>query len=70
MIERVHNLAEQSSLNSNYLYFAWFIPYAILVLLSAVVLQRFPFRLPATARWLFISQGFLQVLRCRRGHEP
>lgn len=57
MIQPVRRMMHQSPLDSDYLYFAWFIPYIIFVLLLVIVLLRFLFSLPARTRWLFILGG-------------
>lgn len=57
MIQPMRGLVEQSSLDSDYLYFAWFIPYAVLVLVLGVVLGKFFFTLPLGTRWIFTLAG-------------
>lgn len=59
MIEPLRGMMDQSSIDSDYLYFAWFIPYLILVVLLGLLLCRFLFTLPATTRWLFILGGIV-----------
>ncbi len=46
---------------SGYLYFAWVVPYGILLLLFALSYLRFIIRLPAPTRTLFISAGTLFI---------
>lgn len=54
MIEPLRGILDKSSLDSDYLYFAWFIPYVILVLVLCIVLLRFFLGLPRRTRWLFL----------------
>lgn len=61
MIEPLRGMMNQSSLDSEYFYFAWFIPYIILLLLIGLLLWRFLFTLPKTTRWLFIAGGAVFV---------
>lgn len=56
-IQPMRRMMNESSLDSGYLYFAWFIPYAIVVFVIGLVLFRFLFGLPARTRWLFIVGG-------------
>jgi len=43
------------------LYFAWFIPYGIAVLIFVLAYSRFLFRLPRRIAWLFIASGAVYV---------
>lgn len=57
MIEPMRGLMNESPLDSGYLYFAWFIPYTIVVLIIGMLLFRFFFGLPSPTRWSFIIAG-------------
>ena len=57
MIQPMRGMMNESSLDSGYLYFAWFIPYTIVVVIIGLVLFRFLFKLPSRTRWLFIIGG-------------
>lgn len=61
MIQPMRGMIKGSSLDSGYLYFAWFIPYAVVVVFIGLVLFRFFFKLPARTRWLFITSGAIFI---------
>ncbi|MDM9630304.1 hypothetical protein [Robiginitalea aurantiaca] len=43
------------------LYYAWYIPYGILLLILLFIYSKFLMRLPKKIRWLFILSGFVFV---------
>ena len=61
MIQPLRGLMDRSSMDSDYLYFAWFIPYTIVVVIIGLVLFRFLFKLPSRTRWLFIIGGAIFI---------
>ena len=61
MIQPMRGIMKGSSLDSGYLYFAWFIPYVIVVIFMGLVLFRFLFKLSARTRWLLIFSGAIFI---------
>ena len=59
LIQPMQHLVSQSAVNSDYLYFAWLVPYSLLCLILGVVLFKFFFRLPVRTRILFVIAGFI-----------
>jgi hypothetical protein len=59
LIEPARAWISRSSIDSDYLYFAWFIPYIFLVLVVGSVVFRFILRLPRHTRVLFIIGGVI-----------
>jgi hypothetical protein len=59
LISPTQKLVDQSSIESDYLYFAWFIPYSLLFLVVAIVSLRFLFKLPPRTRNLLIVSGIV-----------
>lgn len=62
MIQPLRNMMDQSSYDSDYLYFAWFIPYVVILLILTIALSRFFLKLPRQTRWLFILGGIVFLL--------
>ena len=61
MIQPLRGLMDRASFDSDYLYFAWFIPYIVLLLLLGLLFVRFLFKLPSQTRFLFLLGGFVFV---------
>jgi hypothetical protein len=57
MIQPVRGMMDRTSFDSDYLYFAWFIPYVVLLLLLGLVFLKFFVKLPFATRWLFVLGG-------------
>jgi hypothetical protein len=57
MIQPLRGMMDRTSFDSDYLYFAWFIPYMVLLLLLGLVFLKFFVKLPSGTRWLFIVGG-------------
>ncbi|HEY9488790.1 MAG TPA: hypothetical protein VIQ51_10675 [Chryseosolibacter sp.] len=55
----VKSLIDQSSIQSDYLHFAWFIPYSIATLVLGIIYVRFFFKLPPRTRQLFFLSALL-----------
>ena len=60
--EEIGDLTEQFVSAQGVLYFAWVIPYGILLAVFVVSYLRFTLHLPVRTRWLFIVAGGLFVL--------
>jgi hypothetical protein len=61
LIEPVRAMVNNSVLKSDYLYFAWLIPYIFLALLLGIVFLKFLFKLPVRTRILFIFSAALYL---------
>ena len=59
MIQPLRRMMDQASFDSDYLYFAWFIPYTVLVLVLGLLFVKFLFRLPSATRLVFILGGII-----------
>jgi hypothetical protein len=61
--EEVGDLVEESGWfeATGYLYFAWVVPYGILLLLFAITYLRFVIALPTKTMWTFVLAGLLFV---------
>ncbi len=59
LIQPMQHLVSQSAVKSDYLYFAWLVPYGLLCLILMVVLFKFFFKLPVRTRILFVIAGFI-----------
>lgn len=57
LIKPVRAIIDQFLPKSDYFYFAWFIPYSLLVLAVGVIFLRFLFTIPFRTRLLFIASG-------------
>ena len=61
MIQPLRRVMDRASFDSDYFYFAWFIPYIILLLFLGLVFLKFLFKLPSLTRFLFLLGGFVFV---------
>ena len=59
MIQPLRRLMSQVSFDSDYFYFAWFIPYIILLFFLGLLFLKFFFKLPFQTRVLFFLGGFV-----------
>ena len=62
MIQPVKTIIDGSPIRSDYLYFAWFIPYTVITLLILLAYARFFFKLPSRTRRLFASAAGLFLI--------
>lgn len=61
MIQPLRRVMDRASFDSDYFYFAWFIPYIILLLFLGLLFLKFLFKLPSLTRFLFLLGGFVFV---------
>lgn len=61
LIGPVRGIVDNSFLKSDYLYFAWLIPYIFVALLLGVIFLKFLFKLPLKTRVLFIFSAALYL---------
>jgi hypothetical protein len=61
LIEPTQALLKDSGLQGNYFYFAWFIPYSLVIVILGIVLLRFYLRLPLRTRVSFVLAASIFV---------
>ena len=59
--EQLNSLRKYINDDSGYLYYAWVVPYALLVLVFGAVMMKFLFRLPVRIRNMMILAGIVYV---------
>lgn len=61
LIEPVQQILSAFNLMSDYLFFAWLVPYMILTVVVGLVFYKFVFKIPAATRMLFAIAGIIFV---------
>ena len=59
MIQPMRRVMETTSVDADFFYFAWFIPYAAVLLVLGIILLKFLVGLPPQTRWTFLLGGLV-----------